>query len=160
MREDTSWPAQDPVLKTPADRPRLSIVPNLVRGLVPSARTSLGRDITYVHLARASSILPYSRRLLAQGRGWLWKNTLDGLASHCALIPALDGRKPQPAAAPHSDRGAIQPPSPYRQSSRHDITISMSRPASLSQPSGQAEENLHENAQDRRDQRQGFADLQ
>jgi transposase InsO family protein len=68
MREDNLLAQRKaPFLKPPADRPStFLIVPNLVRGLAPSAPDQIWvADITYVHLARARR---HSRRILAQGR--------------------------------------------------------------------------------------------
>jgi putative transposase len=68
MREDNLLAQRKaPFLKPPADRPStFFIVPNLVRGLAPSAPDQIWvADITYVHLARARR---HSRRILAQGR--------------------------------------------------------------------------------------------
>jgi putative transposase len=60
MREDNLLAQRKaPFLKPPADRPStFLIVPNLVRGLAPSAPDQIWvADITYVHLARAFAYL-------------------------------------------------------------------------------------------------------
>jgi putative transposase len=90
-----------PFLKPPADRPSaFLIVPNLVRGLVPSAPDQIWvADITYVHLARAFAYLAvildaFSRKAV----GWAFENTLDASLAIAALDFALDARKPQPGS--------------------------------------------------------------
>jgi putative transposase len=122
-----------PFLKPPADRPSaFLIVPNLVRGLVPSAPDQIWvADITYVHLARAFAYLAvildaFSRKAV----GWTFENTLDASLAIAALDFALDARKPQPGSLiHHSDRGVQYASIAYRQRlADRDITISMSRP--------------------------------
>jgi putative transposase len=108
------------------------IVPNLVRGLVPSAPDQIWvADITYVHLARAFAYLAvildaFSRKAV----GWAFEDTLDASLAIAALDTALDARKPQPGSLiHHSDRGVQYASIAYRQRlAEHDITISMSRP--------------------------------
>ena len=98
-----------PFLKPPADRSTsFLIVPNLVRGLVPSAPDQIWvADITYVQLARAFAYLAvildaFSRKAV----GWAFENTLDASLAVAALDKALDARKPQPGSLiHHSDRG-------------------------------------------------------
>ena len=134
MREDNLLAQRKaPFLKPPADRPSaFLIVPNLVRGLVPSAPDQIWvADITYVHLARAFVYLAvildaFSRKAV----GWALENTLDASLAIAALNTALDGRKPQPGSLiHHSDRGVQYASIAYRQRlAEHDITISMSRP--------------------------------
>lgn len=55
MREDNCWPSARRRSWPPADRPSaFLIVPNLVRGLVPSAPDQIWvADTTYVHLAKS-----------------------------------------------------------------------------------------------------------
>ncbi len=122
-----------PFLKPPADRPSaFLIVPNLVRGLVPSAPDQIWvADITYVHLARAFAYLAvildaFSRKAV----GWAFEDTLDASIAIAALDTALSTRKPQPGSLiHHSDRGVQYASIAYRQRlADRDITISMSRP--------------------------------
>ncbi len=134
MREDNLLAQRKaPFLKPPADRPSaFLIVPNLVRGLVPSAPDQIWvADITYVHLARAFAYLAvildaFSRKAV----GWAFENTLDASLTIAALEKALDARKPQPGSLiHHSDRGVQYASIAYRQRlADRDITISMSRP--------------------------------
>lgn len=134
MREDNLLAQRKvPFLKTPADRPAaVLIVPNLVRGLVPSAPDQIWvADITYVHLARAFVYLAvildaFSRKAV----GWALENTLDASLAIAALDTALEARKPQPGSLiHHSDRGVQYASIAYRQRlADRDITISMSRP--------------------------------
>ena len=134
MREDNLLAQRKaPFLKPPAGRPSaFLIVPNLVRGLAPSAPDQIWvADITYVHLARAFVYLAvildaFSRKAV----GWALENTLDASLAVAALETALDTRKPQPGSLiHHSDRGVQYASSAYRQRlAEYDITISMSRP--------------------------------
>jgi transposase InsO family protein len=122
-----------PFLKPPADRPSaFLIVPNLVRGLVPSAPDQIWvADITYVHLATAFAYLAvildaFSRKAV----GWAFENTLDASLAIAALDTALEVRKPLPGSLiHHSDRGVQYASLAYRQRlADRDITVSMSRP--------------------------------
>jgi len=134
MREDNLLAQRKaPFLKPPADRPSaFLIVPNLVRGLVPSAPDQIWvADITYVHLARAFAYLAvildaFSRKAV----GWAFEDTLDASIAIAALDTALSTRKPQPGSLiHHSDRGVQYASIAYRQRlADRDITISMSRP--------------------------------
>jgi putative transposase len=134
MREDNLLAQRKaPFLKTPADRPSaFLIVPNLVRGLVPSAPDQIWvADITYVHLARSFAYLAvildaFSRKAV----GWAFEDTLDASLAIAALDTALDARKPQSGSLiHHSDRGVQYASIAYRHRlAHHDITISMSRP--------------------------------
>ena len=134
MREDNLLAQRKaPFLKPPADRPSaFLIVPNLVRGLVPSAPDQIWvADITYVHLARAFAYLAvildaFSRKAV----GWALENTLDASLAIAALDTALHARKPQSGSLiHHSDRGVQYASIAYRQRlADRDITISMSRP--------------------------------
>jgi transposase InsO family protein len=134
MREDNLLAQRKaPFLKPPAARPSaFLIVPNLVRGLVPSAPDQIWvADITYVHLARAFVYLAvildaFSRKAV----GWALENTLDASLAIAALDTALGARKPQPGSLiHHSDRGVQYASIAYRQRlADRDITISMSRP--------------------------------
>lgn len=134
MREDNLLAQRKaPFLKPPADQPSaFLIVPNLVRGLVPSAPDQIWvADITYVHLARAFAYLAvildaFSRKAV----GWAFEDTLDASLAIAALDTALNARKPQPGSLiHHSDRGVQYASIAYRQRlADRDITISMSRP--------------------------------
>jgi putative transposase len=134
MREDNLLAQRRaPFLKPPAERPSgFLIVPNLVRGLVPSAPDQIWvADITYVHLARAFVYLAvildaFSRKAV----GWALENTLDASLAIAALDAALEARKPQSGSLiHHSDRGVQYASIAYRQKlAEYDITISMSRP--------------------------------
>jgi putative transposase len=133
MREDNLLAQRKaPFHKPPADRSSaFIIVPNLVRGLVPSAPDQIWvADITYVHLARAFAYLAvildaFSRKAV----GWAFENTLDASLAIAALETALDARKPQPGSLiHHSDRGIQYACSDYTDVlAAHDITASMSR---------------------------------
>jgi transposase InsO family protein len=110
MRQDNLLAQRKaPFLKTPTDRPSaFLIVPNLVRGLVPSAPDQIWvADITYVHLARTFVYLAvildaFSRKAV----GWALENTLDASLAIAALDTALGARKPQSGSLiHHSDRG-------------------------------------------------------
>ena len=160
MREDNLLAQRKaPFLKPPADRPSaFLIVPNLVRGLVPSAPDQIWvADITYVHLARAFAYLAvildaFSRKAV----GWALENTLDASLAIAALETALDARKPQPGSLiHHSDRGVQYASIAYRQrlaeSRHHDQHEQAGQ--SLRQRQGR---KLHEDAEDRGDQRQGL----
>lgn len=134
MREDNLLAQRKaPFLKPPSDKPSaFLIVPNLVRGLVPSAPDQIWvADITYVHLARAFVYLAvildaFSRKAV----GWALENTLDASLAIAALDTALEARKPQSGSLiHHSDRGVQYASIAYRQRlAEYDITISMSRP--------------------------------
>jgi putative transposase len=134
MREDNLLAQRKaPFLKPPADRPSaFLIVPNLVRGLVPSAPDQIWvADITYVHLAKAFAYLAvvldaFSRKAV----GWAFEDTLDASLAIAALDTAIDARQPQPGSLiHHSDRGVQYASIAYRQRlADRDITVSMSRP--------------------------------
>jgi len=134
MREDNLLAQRKaPFLKTPADRPSaFLIVPNLVRGLVPSAPDQIWvADITYVHLAKTFAYLAvildaFSRKAV----GWAFEDTLDASLAIAALEKAIAARGPAPGSLiHHSDRGVQYASIAYRQRlADRDITISMSRP--------------------------------
>ena len=65
--------------------------------------------------------------------GWAFEHTLDASLAVAALDKAL-ARKPQPGSLiHHSDRGVQYATIAYRQRlAEYDMTISMSRPATLS----------------------------
>jgi putative transposase len=134
MREDNLLAQRKaPFLKPPAERSTgVIVIPNLVRGLVPSAPDQIWvADITYVHLARTFAYLAvildaFSRKAV----GWVFENTLDASLAVVALENALQARKPTPGSLiHHSDRGVQYASIAYRQRlAERDITISMSRP--------------------------------
>lgn len=134
MREDNLLAQRKtPFLKPPVQRPTgVLVVPNLVRGLVPSAPDQIWvADITYVHLAKTFAYLAvildaFSRKAV----GWAFEDTLDASLAIAALEKALDARKPKPGSLiHHSDRGVQYASIAYRQQlADRDITISMSRP--------------------------------
>jgi putative transposase len=134
MREDNLLAQRKaPFLKPPTGRPTgFLVVPNLVRGLVPSAPDQIWvADITYVHLAKTFAYLAvildaFSRKAV----GWAFEDTLDASLAIAALERALDARGPAPGSLiHHSDRGVQYASIAYRQRlADRDITISMSRP--------------------------------
>jgi putative transposase len=108
------------------------IVPNLLRGLVPSGLDQIWvADITYIRLREAFAYLAiildgFSRKVV----GWALAPHLDASLAVEALDRALADRKPRPASLiHHSDRGVQYASSEYRQRlANHDISVSMSRP--------------------------------
>ena len=134
MRQDNLLAQRrTPFLKPPAERPSsVLVIPNLVRGLVPSAPDQIWvADITYVHLAKTFAYLAvildaFSRKAV----GWAFEDTLDASLAIAALEKAIDARKPAPGSLiHHSDRGVQYASIAYRQRlADRDITISMSRP--------------------------------
>ncbi|WP_271498081.1 IS3 family transposase [Bradyrhizobium sp. CCBAU 11357] len=134
MRQDNLLAQRrTPFLKPPAERPSgFLVVPNLVRGLVPSAPDQIWvADITYVHLAKTFAYLAvildaFSRKAV----GWAFEDTLDASLAIAALEKAIAARKPAPGSLiHHSDRGVQYASIAYRQRlADRDITISMSRP--------------------------------
>jgi putative transposase len=108
------------------------IVPNLLRGLVPSGPDQIWvADITYVRLREAFAYLAiildgFSRKVV----GWALAPHLDASLAVEALDQALADREPKPASLiHHSDRGVQYASTEYRQRlASHDITVSMSRP--------------------------------
>lgn len=110
MREDNLLAQRrTPFLKPPAERPSgFLVVPNLVRGLVPSAPDQIWvADITYVHLAKTFAYLAvildaFSRKAV----GWAFEDTLDASLAIAALEKAIAARGPAPGSLiHHSDRG-------------------------------------------------------
>jgi putative transposase len=134
MREDNLLAQRKaPFLKPPSERPSgFLVVPNLVRGLVPSAPDQIWvADITYVHLAKAFAYLAvildaFSRKAV----GWAFDNTLDTSLAITALEKAIAARQPKRGSLiHHSDRGVQYASIAYRQRlADRDITLSMSRP--------------------------------
>lgn len=134
MREDNLLAQRKtPFLKPPSERPSgFIVVPNLVRGLVPSAPDQIWvADITYVHLAKAFGYLAvildaFSRKAV----GWAFDDTLDTSLAITALEKAIAARRPtRGSLIHHSDRGVQYASIAYRQRlADRDITLSMSRP--------------------------------
>lgn len=134
MREDNLLAIRrKPFLVPASGRPEgFVIVPNLVRGLVPSGPDQIWvADITYVHLARAFAYLAvildaFSRKAV----GWALEHSLDASLAVIALDQALHTRRPpRGSLIHHSDRGVQYASLAYRQRlADHDVTISMSRP--------------------------------
>jgi len=108
------------------------IVPNLLRGLVPSSPDQIWvADITYVRMRGSFAYLAiildgFSRKVV----GWALAPYLDASLAVEALDHALADRKPKPGSlVHHSDRGVQYASTEYRQRlASHDITVSMSRP--------------------------------
>jgi putative transposase len=108
------------------------IVPNLLRGLVPSSPDQIWvADITYVRMRESFAYLAiildgFSRKVV----GWALAPYLDASLAVEALDHALADRKPKPGSlVHHSDRGVQYASTQYRQRlASHDITVSMSRP--------------------------------
>ena len=100
MREDNLLAQRKtPFLKPPAERPSgVLVVPNLVRGLVPSAPDQIWvADITHVHLAKTFAYLAvildaFSRKAV----GWAFDDTLDASLAITALEKAIAARAPAP----------------------------------------------------------------
>jgi putative transposase len=134
MREDNLLAQRKtPFLKPPSERPSgFLVVPNLIRGLVPSAPDQIWvADITYVHLTKAFAYLAvildaFSRKAV----GWAFDDTLDASLAITALEKAIAARRPTPGRLiHHSDRGVQYASIAYRQRlAERDIAISMSRP--------------------------------
>ena len=103
------------------------IVPNLLRGLVPSGPDQIWvADITYIRLREAFAYLAvildgFSRKVV----GWALAPHLDASLAVEALDHALADRKPRPASLiHHSDRGAQYASTDYRQRlAGHEITV-------------------------------------
>jgi transposase InsO family protein len=134
MREDNLLAQRKtPFLKPPAERPSgFLVVPNLIRGLVPSAPDQIWvADITYVHLAHAFAYLAvildaFSRKAV----GWAFEETLDASLAIAALEKAVAARRPTKGSLiHHSDRGVQYASIAYRKIlADRDIIVSMSRP--------------------------------
>ena len=134
MREDNLLAMRrKPFFVPPSGKPEsFVIVPNLVRGLVPSGPDQIWvADITYVHLAKAFAYLAvildaFSRKAV----GWALEKSLDASLAVAALDQALDLRKPASGSLiHHSDRGVQYASLVYRKRlADHKVTVSMSRP--------------------------------
>lgn len=134
MREDNLLAQRRmPFLVPPKGKPEpIVIVPNLVRGIVPSGPDQIWvADITYVHLARAFAYLAvildaFSRKAV----GWALEQSLDVSLAMAALDQALTARRPpRGGLIHHSDRGVQYASLAYRRRlAEHDVAVSMSRP--------------------------------
>ena len=108
-----------------------SVVPNLARGLVPTALDQLWvADITYVRLREEFAFLAvvldaFSRRVI----GWALEKHLRASLAITALEMAIQARSPAPGTlVHHSDRGVQYACREYREVlAAHDIQPSMSR---------------------------------
>ena len=134
MREDNLIALRrKPFAPPPSDRRHnFLIVPNLIRGLTPSAPDQIWvADITYIRLRESFAYLAvildsFSRKVV----GWALAEHLDASLAVCALDNALAARQPHRSSLiHHSDRGVQYASVNYRSRlAEHDITISMSRP--------------------------------
>lgn len=135
MREDnlTALRRKPFIPPSPDARPyNVLIVPNLVRGLLPSAPDQIWvADITYVHLREAFAYLAvvldaFSRKVI----GWAFEDHIDAALAVAALDQAIMTRCPIPnSLIHHSDRGVQYASAEYRQRlDAHAIQSSMSRP--------------------------------
>jgi transposase InsO family protein len=134
MREDSLIAMRRKPFAPPTSDSRhgFLIVPNLLRGLVPSGLDQIWvADITYVRMRESFAYLAiildgFSRKVV----GWALARYLDASLALEALDHALVDRKPKPASlVHHSDRGVQYASTEYRQRlAGHDITVSMSRP--------------------------------
>lgn len=135
MREDNllCLRARPFVPRTTDSRHSFAIVPNLTRGLVPTALDQIWvADITYVRLGEAFVYLAvvldaYSRKVI----GWALDNHLEAGLAIEALDMALVARNPRPdSVIHHSDRGVQYASNVYAaQLEAHAIAKSMSRVA-------------------------------
>ena len=134
MREDNLIAQRrKPFIPPPADRGQsMLIVPNLVRGLVPTGLDQIWvADITYVRLLEAFAYLAvildaFSRKVV----GWAFEPSLDAEVALRALQRAIGLRRPPPGSLiHHSDRGVQYASIEYRKRlDAHAIEPSMSRP--------------------------------
>jgi len=121
------------VPRTTDSRHGFAIVPNLIRGLVPTGVDQIWvADITYVRLGEAFVYLAvvldaFSRKVI----GWALDDHLEARLAIEALDMALDARNPAPETLiHHSDRGVQYASIDYgRRLSGRGIAISMSRVA-------------------------------
>ena len=134
MREDNLIAMRRKPFAPPTSESRhgFLIVPNLLRGLVPSGPDQIWvADITYVRLRETFAYLAiildgFSRKVV----GWALAPYLDASLAVEALDQALADRKPRPASLiHHSDRGVQYASTEYRQRlAGYEVTVSMSRP--------------------------------
>jgi transposase InsO family protein len=131
MREDNLIALRRKPFSPPTSDSRhgFLIVPNLLRGLVPSGLDQIWvADITYIRLREAFAYLAvildgFSRKVV----GWALAADLDASLAVAALDQALADRKPKPASLiHHSDRGVQYASTDYRKRlTDHDITVSI-----------------------------------
>jgi putative transposase len=119
------------VPQTTASRHPFQIVPNLMRGLVPSGLDQIWvADITYVRLAEAFVYLAvvvdaFSRKVV----GWALDHHLEARLAIEALDMAIEARDPPKGLIHHSDRGVQYACAAYsKRLADHGIEPSMSRP--------------------------------
>ena len=133
MREDNllCLRARPFVPRTTDSRHGFEIVPNLVRGLMPTGLDQIWvADITYIRLGEAfvylAVILDAFSRLCV---GWALDDSLEAKLAIDALDMALDARNPAPGTLiHHSDRGVQYASVDYgRRLSARNIAVSMSR---------------------------------
>ena len=134
MREDNLIAMRRKPFAPPTSNSRhgFLIVPNLLRGLVPSGPDQIWvADITYVRLRETFAYLAiildgFSRKVV----GWALAPYLDASLAVEALDQALADRKPKPASLiHHSDRGVQYASTEYRERlADYEVTVSMSRP--------------------------------
>ena len=116
---------------TTESRHSFPIVPNRVRGLVPSGPDQIWvADITYVRLAEAFIYLAvvvdaFSRKVV----GWALDDHLEARLAIQALDMAIEARDPPKGLIHHSDRGVQYACGAYsKRLADRDIEPSMSRP--------------------------------
>ena len=134
MREDNLIALRRKPFAPPSSdrRHNFLIVPNLIRGLIPSAPDQIWvADITYIRLRESFAYLAvildsFSRKVV----GWALAEHLDASLAVEALGKALAARRPNRSSLiHHSDRGVQYASVDYRSRlAEQDITISMSRP--------------------------------
>lgn len=121
------------VPRTTDSRHGFRVVPNLIRGLVPTGLDQIWvADITYVRLGEAFIYLAvildaFSRKVV----GWAIDDHLEARLAIAALDMAIEARNPAPdTLIHHSDRGVQYASIDYaRRLEACSITISMSRVA-------------------------------
>jgi transposase InsO family protein len=133
MRQDNllARRAKPFVPRTTNSRHGFAVVPNLVRGLIPTGLDQIWvADITYIRLMEAFVYLAivldaFSRRAI----GWALASHLEAALAIEALDMAIGERRPKPASLiHHSDCGVQYASSDYAQRlTQHGITASMSR---------------------------------
>jgi transposase InsO family protein len=132
MREDNllCLRAKPFVPYTTNSRHDFPIVPNLVRGLVPTGIDQIWvADITYIRLATQFIYLAvvldaHSRKVI----GWALADHLEASLAVEALDMALTARRPAPGLIHHSDRGVQYACHEYGERlEAHGIRTSMSR---------------------------------
>jgi putative transposase len=124
-------PAQKAVRAFHDQQPaRVSIVPNLTRGLVPTGLDQIWiADITYVRLAEQFVYLAvvldaFSRKVI----GWALADHLEASLAIEALDMALSARNPKAGLIHHSDRGVQYACAAYGEKlETRGVRISMSR---------------------------------